>query len=136
MKRRRAWNGRINRQRVTLEAHRIYLTASEQARIGRAVGNVASDTALDLHSLVFEDKGASLIGVTSEANRVLGSRRTQLRRQEAAMLVMAIATFHQAFIDAMVKGLAELRTDVLMTSIAEPGLAIDEEKLRLFGMMR
>ena len=136
MKRWRAGNGGIDGERVALQAHGVYLAAREQAWIGRAVWCVAGHAALDLHGLVFEYKGAGLIGVTSEANGVLGGRRTQLRCHEAAVLVVTVGTFHQAFVDAVVKRLAELRPHVLMTSVAKPRLAIHEQELRLFGMVR
>ena len=136
VERRRAGNRGVDRQRVTLETHRIHLAAREQARIGGAVRDMTRDAALDLHRLVFENKGTRLIGMAGEANRVLSRRGAQLSGYETAVLIVTVGAFHQAFIDAMVKRLAELRPHVLMAPIAKPRLAIDQQKLRLLCVMR
>src|ERR1700720_2652420 len=98
--------------------------------------NMAGDAALDPHGLMFKYERASLIRVAGKANRVLGSRGPQLTRQEAPVLVMTVGALHQAFVNAMMKRLAELRADVLVAPITKCRLTVYQKELRLFGMMR
>lgn len=90
----------------------------------------------DFHGLMFKYERARLICMAGEAHRVLSRRRAQLRGLKTAVLVVAIGALQQTFVYAMVKGLGELRPDVLMAGVTQRRLAGYQEKLGFLGVMR
>jgi len=52
------------------------------------------------------------------------------------MNVVAVAAVDQAFVDAVVIGLGEVRFSRGMTAVAELGLGPGQQVLRLFGVVR
>ena len=56
---------------MALQAQQIDVAHSQHVRIGTSMGSMAGRAALDFYGLVLEHKRPLLVGVASEANRVL-----------------------------------------------------------------
>lgn len=79
---------------MAFQAQQVHLGALQQARIRRAMGQMASRAALDLNGCMFEHKRAGFVRVALEANQVLRPRRSQLAGLEAAMRIVTIGALH------------------------------------------
>src|SRR5262245_49915014 len=93
---------------------------------------VADLAAFELDRCVFIDKRPSLIGVTLHAYHAAVGTHPQLFVGEAAMLVMAIGTFHASFRNLVMKGPRERSFLVSVTSITSFGFGGAQQKFSLF----
>ena len=84
---------------------------------------------------MFKDKWSGFVGVTSEADLVLCSRRPELASQESTMRVVTITATNEPLIHAMVKGLRELWLHFSVAAIAKHRLRHREQRAFHFGMM-
>src|SRR5690348_6275365 len=96
---------------------------------------MARNASLRLHGSMFKHERSGFIGVTSEADLILGCRSPELAGQEPAVRVVTITAADQPFIHTMVKGLGELRLYLGMAAVAEHGLRHREERTFHLGMM-
>ena len=84
----------IRRESVAFQADQIYLRALQQARIGRAMRQMASRATFDLNGFMLIHKRTRFICVAFEANKVLRPCRSQLAVLEAAMRIVTIGALH------------------------------------------
>src|SRR5262249_44467537 len=106
-----------------LETQQIHLAALQQARIIGPVRGVAGNAAISLDWSVLLCKGPGFIGMTVEADLVLSRCRSQLRVQESPVLVVTIGAQNQAFIDAVMERLGEIRLGLQMAAVAQSRLS-------------
>lgn len=134
------WNcrrGRINRQRMALEAKQIDIAAPQKAGIRGAMGRMACDAPFSFDRGMFKDERSCLVGVTGKTYGVLGSSRTQLSREETAVRIMAVAACDQSLVHTMVIRLGKVRFDFKVAAITQLRLAgLHEVNLDLWGMNR
>lgn len=81
------------------------------------------------------DERPCLLGMALETDCILGSRRTQLPRLEPAMRIMAIATLHQSFVDAVMKRPIELLFCLEMATVTKLRLLLLHQELGFPGMV-
>jgi hypothetical protein len=120
---------------VTLQTQQVDLRDAQKSRIGRAVRRVATHASFGLDRHVLVNEGTLLVGVALVANGVASGRGAHLAQLRGAMHVVTIAALHQAFIYAMAVGTGEVGTGRSMAAVAQIGLGLDEQVLRLFGMV-
>jgi len=128
--------GAHGRKGVTLQAQQVHLAHAKKAWIVRPVWRVATGAAFRLHRYMFINEGTLLVGVTLNANLIPTGKSSDLPQCGCAVDVVAVAAVDDAFIDAMVIGLSEIRFGRSMTTIAEVGLSPGQQILRHFGVMR
>ena len=122
--------------RVAPQAQRVQIADVQHARVGRAMRRVARDTALGFDHRMFKGEWTFGLGVALRTDRVLISRRLQLRPFEGAMRIVTIAALQQAFIDFVMKRLRERRFYIGVAGVAQLRLR-DLEQIRLaLGGMR
>ena len=97
---------------------------------------VTGHATFGLGRLMLEDERACFFDVTLEADGVLRRCRPQLLCQESAVLIVAISTLHQVFIHAMPERLREIDLGFEMARIAQCGLFLGKQELRLLSEMR
>src|SRR5262245_31913705 len=118
------------RIRVAFETEELDDVPGQQLRIGRTVRRVASLTAFGFKRRVFVDEGPLFIGVTFYAAHIAIDRCPQRLAQEAAVLVVAVRTFHPAFGHFVMEWLGERGLLVGMTLVTHIRLRSLEQKLR------
>lgn len=121
---------------MTLQAQEVDLAYAKKAWIVRPVRRVATGAAFCFHGYVFIYKGSLLVGVTLRADRISAGSSSGLPQCGCAMNVVAVAAVDQAFVDAVVICLGEVRFSRGMTAVAELGLGPGQQVLRLFGVVR
>jgi hypothetical protein len=84
--------------------------------------------------LVYE--WTAFIDVAVKANLILSYGSAQLVRLFRAVRVMAIGALDQAFVHAMPKGHRKLRPLLLMAPIAKRRLALHQQELTRFRVVR
>ena len=97
---------------------------------------VTRDAALGFHGRVLEDKWSGFVGVTTEANLILGRSRAQLASQETAVRIMAVAASEQTLVHAMMDRFGELRSDFPVAPVTQHRLRRCQQSSFYFGMMR
>src|SRR5215472_11588831 len=108
--------GRIHREGMALQAEQVDLAPAQQARIGRAMGCVAGNTALGLHRRVLKCERTCFVRVAGKANYVLGGRGPELMREEAAVRVVAVVAGNQPLIDPVMERFGEFGLDLQVAS--------------------
>jgi len=111
--------------------------SGQKLGIGGSVRLVASDAAIHLPRLVFEDKRPASLHVALEARLLTAVCLVQHLRGlshaesgcEAAMRVVTIAARHEAFIDPVLAGQVELRPHVRVAFVTGLRLAFGEQVL-------
>ena len=88
---------------------------------------MARDAALRLYRCVLKTEWPGFIGVAVEAKLVLCGGSTQLMREEAAMRVVAVAAYEQAFIHFVMKRPREFRLHLQMAGITKLRLSLGEQ---------
>ena len=76
-----------------------------------------------------------LVGMTLVANRIPARQGPHLTDGRGPMRVMAVNALHQTLVDAVVIGFGKIRFGRGMASVAQLGLALDEQVLFFFGVM-
>ena len=127
---------RIRGESVAFQADQVYLCALQQARIGRAMWQMASRAAFDLDGFMFVHERAGFVRVALEANQVLRPGRSQLAGLETTMLVMAIGALYESFVHAVMERPVELLLLIQVAAVAKCWLLLFEQKLALFCMVR
>ena len=98
---------------------------------------MASDTAVHLTCLMFEQERATLVHMTLETGLLVIVRLVQHfrglthpeGRGEAAVRVMAVAALHKALVHPVLKRQIELRAHIGVTLVTSLGLALREQIL-------
>ena len=121
---------------MALQAQQVHLAHPQIARVGRTVRRVTTATALRLDRYMLINERSLLVGMAFGTNRVPGRQSPHLPNGGRAMDVVAVATLDEAFVYSMMIRFREIGLRGDMTSIAELGLCLNEEVLRLFGVMR
>src|SRR5438105_7271985 len=99
------------------------------------MGRMARHTALCLLRRMLEDERSMRLHVATPADLLLRRRRTQLPRQEAAMLVVAFSAAQQALVNAMMERAREFAARVRMAAVTELRLGSLQQPHRLSRMM-
>ena len=110
---------------MALQAEQVGVAQFQHMGIGSTVRQMAGLTSVDLHRLVFENKGALLVRVALEAHRVLRGRSPHLVGLYRSVHVVAIAAAQQAFIHLVVEGHRKRRLDAGVAAVAERRLGRD-----------
>ena len=121
---------------MALQAEQVDVAQFQHVGIGSTVRQMAGLTSVDLHRLVFENKGALLVRVALEAHRVLRGRSPHLVGLYRAVHVVAIAALDQPFVHAMMEWHVELGFLLEMAPIAKLGLGLSKHEIRFFAMVR
>ena len=104
---------------MAFQAQQIDIAPLEQARIRRAVRQVAGNATFGFYGRMFKRERPGFIGMAPKADLILRCRRTKLMRQETTVRIVAVTARNQAFIHAMMDRPRELRHFVQMTAITE-----------------
>jgi hypothetical protein len=115
----------------------------QQFRVGGTVRYVARVATFHTHTGMFENKGAALIRVALQTGLFVIVRRSEQtgraasppRGREASVRIVAIRALHDAFVDAVFDGHAELRANRLVTPVAKFTLLLCQQKFSSRGMM-
>ena len=118
------------------EAQQVHIADLQQVSVGRAVRRVARVAAFDLHRLMFEYKRAALVGVTRVADNVLRRGCPHLLGRDGAVRIVAVGALDEILIHAMVERHLELRFLLQVARITKLRLRLDEQELRLRGVVR
>jgi len=102
---------------VALKAKQVDVAAREQARVCRAVRDVACGASFGKLRGMLEDEWAGLFDMALQADGILAGGGAQLRICEAAMLVVAIGALDQLFVNPVMKGLGKIRSDFSMAPV-------------------
>jgi len=94
---------------MALQAKQIHVADAQHVGIRAAVGKMARLASFDLHGFMFENKRSLLVDVAGKTDSVLCPGSANLLRTYCAMRIMAIGTFNQPFVHAMVKRHFKLR---------------------------
>jgi hypothetical protein len=121
---------------VTLQAEQIHVADLEHVRVGTAMNHVAGRATIHFDGRVLINKGALLVGMTLETNRVLRGGHTNLFGQRRSVDIVAIGALNKAFVDAMMKGHGELGFLLKVAGEAKLGLRLGKQVLGCFGVMR
>ena len=121
---------------MALQAEQIYIADSQHVNVCAPVRDVAGCASLDLHWFVLKDKGALLVGMASEANRVLCRCTPHLFGKDGAVNIMTVAALDESFVNAMMEGHLELRPLLQVAGITKLWLRFHEQELFCFGMVR
>src|SRR4051812_26673290 len=97
---------------------------------------MAAHAAFRLDRRMLEDEWTSLLGMALEADLVLCGSGTQLCAQVSAVRIVAVVALHQAFVHAMMEGLAELRLHFQMAGVAKLRLLLFHQRLHELRLMR
>jgi hypothetical protein len=84
---------------------------------------------------MFKCKRAGFVRMAIEAYLVLSRRRAKLRRQETAVLVMAVAAGDQTFVHPMVEWPRKQRFHIEVATVTKLRLRILEEPAFLLGLV-
>jgi len=126
---RRSCAHRVNRagrdRAMALVAQRVDIRHVQQPRVLRAMRGVAPQAPLRLHRGMLVDERPTRLRVALGADRILIGRGLQVVVSEGAVRIVAVRTFHEAFIHSVVEGHIERRLDVCVAL---------EAKGRLFGL--
>lgn len=136
VERRRSWRPAEAGLRVALQAQQVYIAQLQHVRIRSAVHQMAGLAAVNLHGLMLEHKRPLLVCVAREADRVLRRRSAHLLGPHRAVHVVAIAALDQPFIHPMMKRHIELGFLLQMAGVAQLGLGLYEQKIRIFAVVR
>jgi len=71
-----------------------------------------------------------------EANLVSIGKCPDLAKGGHAMGIVAVAALHQAFVDAVVIGLAKVSLGSRVTAVAQSGLCLNQQVFRFLGVVR
>ena len=122
---------------MAFQAHGEYNRPAQQPGVRRTVRVVANFAAFHAHRGMLENERPALLGVALDAGFLIaqhlldhgGPAGYAPGRRESAVRIVAIATDHHAFIDAMLERHGELRTNIGMTAVAQLHLCFRQEKL-------
>ncbi len=121
---------------MALQAKQVDVAELQHVGIRSTVRQMARLASFDLHGSVLVDKWPLLVRVAFKADRILGGRSSDLFRSHRAVHVVAIATLDQPFIHPMVKRHVELSFLLEMAGVAKLRLGLNQQKLRLFCVVR
>lgn len=82
------------------------------------------------------DKRTLLVGVTFEADRILRGRSSYLLGTDRTVYVVAIAALNQSFVHSVMKWHFELGFLLKVAPVAELGLSLYQQELRLGRVVR
>ena len=122
----------LYREGVALQAHQVHLTHTQKARIGRAVGSMASRAAFRLHRDVLVDEGSLLVDMALVADSIAIGLCVELVNCGRAVDVVTVVASHEAFVDAVVVRLGEIRFCGNVAAVAKFGFGTYEKMLGLF----
>ena len=123
------------RKGMALQTKQIDLTHSQQTRVGRAVRSVATNATFGLYWQVLENERSLFFGMALETDLILGRAGTQLLRQEASVLVVAIRALHQSLVYPMPVGAAEFGLDLSVALVAKLWLPLHQQGPLPLGMV-
>jgi hypothetical protein len=115
-------SGTYGRKRVTLETEQVHSADSQHARVGRTVWTVAALTSFGFHRDVLINERPLFVGVALVANLISTWQRANLTQGGSAVRIVAVAALDKSFVDAVVIGLAKIRTSRGMTAVTKLGL--------------
>ena len=125
---------------VTRQAQVIDLAELQHARVSRSMRYVTGDATVSLHGSMFEREWTLLVCVTLEARGVGTDRQPRLLQLEAAVRIVAIAAFHRAFEDLVMRREGELVFDFTVAVQAKLRLTdfqqMDRGEIRFFCVCR
>ena len=128
---------------MALQAERKDRRPLQQARVGRAVGNMTRFTAINSQREMLEGERASLADVAFQTRLLvdetlvhqLRPRSHTPRRSERSMRIVAIRALHESLVHPMLGRHRELSPDIRMTPVAELRLRLGEKQFRCRGFM-
>ncbi len=97
---------------------------------------VTGDATFDLHGLMLEDKGTGFVRMAFETGRILRCSCSQLPRLESAVRIVAVAAFHQALVNPVMKRPRKLLFRFDMAGVAQLRLLGFHQELIFRGLMR
>jgi len=124
-----------SREGMALQTEHVHQAHFEEPSIGGTVGRMASAAALGLHRDVLVNEGPLLVHMALVADGIPARQGSQLPHGRRAMRVMAVNALHQTLVDAVVIGFGEIRLGRGMASVAQLGLALDQQALLFLGVM-
>src|SRR5438309_4757034 len=121
---------------VALEAEQVHLAYPQETGICGAMRRVTTGAAFGFHRHVFIDERPLFVGMAFEANLVSIGKCPDLAKGGRAMGIVAVAALHQAFVDAVVIGLAKVSLGSRVTAVAQSGLCLNQQVFRFLGVVR
>ena len=120
---------------MALQTEHVYQAHFEEPRIGGTVGRVATAAALGLHRHMLVDEGPLLVDMALVANGIPGRQGPRLPHSRCPMRVVAVIALHQTLVDPVVIGLGKICFGGRMASVAQLGLALNEQVVFFLGMV-
>ena len=121
---------------MALQAQQIDLAHSQESRIGRAMGGVATGAAFGFYRHMLVHKRPSRIGVALNASSIAAGQRLDLAQSGGPVNVMTVTAVNQPFIHAVVIRPGKISLSRGVARIALRGLFLDEQILWLFRVVR
>jgi len=126
---------------VTFQAHGEYNRAAQQPGVGRSMGIMTNFAAFHANWRMLIDKRSTLFHVAFEAGLLAavhlfdhgGSSGCAPGGCERSMRVVAIATGHDTFVNAMLEGHGELGANIGVALVAQLRLHFRQQKFRSGG---
>ncbi len=104
---------------VTFDTKLSHLAPLKHFWIRRTVCVMASSTTLSSYRQMFKHEGAFFVRMAFEAGRITADREPGIFLFKVTVRVMAVAAFHLALEDLVMKWLAKLRLSLIMAGHAE-----------------
>ena len=120
---------------MALQTQEVDLAYAKKTWIVRSVRRVAAGASFGLHWYVFIYKGSLLFGMAFQADLIATGKGSDLPQGGRAVNIVAVAAMDEAFIDAVVISLREIRLSRGVTSVAEIGLCPDQQVFRPLRVM-
>ena len=136
MERRCAGRAGEGRRRVALQTEQIHVAQLQHVRVGPAVSQVAGLAAVDFNGSMLVHKRALLVRVALEADGILRRGSPDLLGADRPVRVVAVAALDKALIHAVVEGHFELGSLLEVAGVANLGLRLHEQKVRIFPVVR
>lgn len=121
---------------MTLQAQKVDLAHSQEARIRGAMRRVATGAAFCLDRYMFIHKRTTCIGVALNAYSISAGHGLGLAESGGAVNVVAVTALNESLIYAMMVRPGKVSLGSGMARIALRGLFLDEQMLRLLRVMR
>ena len=121
---------------MTLETQKVHLADAQIARIGRPVRRVTTAAAFCLHRNVLVNERPCFICVAFFTDRVPTWHGSDLPKRRGSVDVVAVGTFNEAFVHAVVKGFGEVGLCCCVAAIAKSRLRARQEVLGFFRVVR
>jgi hypothetical protein len=121
---------------VTFQTEQAHLRARQHLGIGRTVWRVTGLTAFCFDRRMLKDKRPLFVRVAFQTRHIARDRIAQLLGRKAAVLVVAIRTFHAAFGNLVMERLGKGRFLIGVALVTHIRLCLAQQKFRAFGRVR